>query len=122
MRFPAEFWIRVAGERYKTVRRRQINKAVSRHDGMKKLLELLDLYPTLESELVAIVHENAHEIVDEYGIAPLDMEGDDKDEREQRNRDIDRIAQGRSQFILSLIEQHILEWGTAMRDGPDAPE
>ena len=120
MRFPAEFWIRVAGERYYTKRVRHLgggdDKASGEADEQEKLTKLLRHYPTLDNELVSTCHENTHEIVSEYGITSLDLGGDDKDEDKERDLNIDRLAQGRAQFILSLIEQGILAWGPAMLD------
>lgn len=123
MRFPVAFWIRVAGERYHTKRVRHLgggdDKGGGEADEQNKKTKLLHHYPTLENELVTTLHENTHEIVSEYGIASLDLDGDDKDEDKERDLNIDRIAQGRAQFILSLIEQDILQWGPAMTEGGD---
>ncbi|MBU2111176.1 MAG: hypothetical protein KKE65_05920, partial [Actinobacteria bacterium] len=103
-------------------RKKTIGKNDGRHDPDKKVMELLREYPTLEHELVAAVHENGHEIVDEYEVESMNTEALEGMAEQRVENDFKRWSQGRAQFIQSMIEQGILQWGPAMRrDGDDEP-
>ena len=122
MRFPAKFWWWVGGERYPVKRVRSLSghgsedKGTGECDTTKKMTRLLHTYPIFTNELMNVLHENTEEIVTELHIDPLEQNGKDEDEDQRNDAYVDLIAHGRAQFLHSLIEQHILEWGSAMRD------